>query len=82
MGLLSYFLWRVVFSGQKLLEYKIGDTKSKQYSKWRLFPSISICFQMKNVTSKALLGDIDGHLQRVLDDVLVYFEHNNVSESG
>ena len=37
---------------------------------------------MKNVTPESLLRDIDGNLQRVLDDVLVYFEHNNVSESG
>ena len=82
LSLLSYFLYRVVFSGQKLLEEKIGSTKSTQYSKWRLFPSFSICFKMKNVTPASLLRDIDGNLQSVLDDVLVYFAHNNVSESG
>ena len=71
-----------MYSGKKLLEDKIGSTKSTQYSKWRLFPSFSFCFEMKNVTPESLLRDIDGNLQRVLDDVLVYFEHNNVSESG
>ena len=81
-ALLSYFLWRVVFSGQKLLEDKIGSTKSTQYSKWRLFPSFSICFKMKNMTPESLLRDIDGNLQRGLDNVLVYFDHSNVSESG
>ena len=83
LALLSYFLWRVVFSGQKLLENKIGSIKSTQYSKWRLFPSFSICFKMKNVTTpELLLRDINENLQRVLDDVLITFEHNNVSEAG
>ena len=82
LSLLSYFLWRVVFSGQKLMEDKIGSTRSTQYSKWRLFPSFSICFKMKNVTPDSLLRDMDGTLQRVLDEVLVYFQHNNISESG
>ena len=82
LTLISYFLWRVVFAGFKLYEGKIGTTKSKQYTKWRLYPSLSICFYKKNVDSASLMADIDGNLQRVLEEDLIKFEHNNYSESG
>ena len=82
LALFSYFLWRVVFSAERLFEDKIGSTKTKLYSKWRLLPSLSICFYKPNVTQESLLVDIDGNLQKVLDDVPIYFTHNNVSETG
>ena len=80
--LISYFLWRAIFAGFKLYEGKIGTTKSKQYTKWRLFPSLSICFYKKNVDATSLMADIDGNLQRVLEEDIIKFEHNNYSESG
>ena len=80
--LLIYFIWRVVSSGQKLFERKIGSVKSKHYSKWRLFPSLSICYRKINLTAKSLLEDIDGNLQKVLTDDVISFHHDNVTESG
>ena len=80
--LLSLFIWRVVLSGEMLLDKKVASSVSKQYSNWRLFPSLSICFGMKNVYSEELLEDIDHNLKRVLDEVLLSFYHKNVSELG
>ena len=79
--LLSLFIWRVVLSGQMLLDRKIASSVSKQYSRWRLFPSLSICMGMKNIVREEVLEDIDGNLQKLLDDVLLSFWHYNVSDS-
>ena len=80
--LLFYFSWIVLQSGRKLFDDKIGLSVSKQFSRYRLFPSLSICTYLENITSKTLMEDIDMNLQRFLDDVLIYFHHSNVSESG
>ena len=81
--LLSYFLWRVWQSGQKLFDGKIGNSVSKKFSEYRLYPSLSICFFMKNITQKSFLEGFDGYyLQRALDDVLLGFAHRNVSEKS
>ena len=80
--LLSLFIWRVVLSGQMLLDNKVAWSVSRQYSKWRLFPSLSICLGMKNVIGEELLEDIDGNLKILLDEVLLSFWHGNYSESG
>ena len=79
--LLSLFIWRVVLSLQLLLDRKIASSVSRQYSKWRLFPSLSICMGMKNAVREELLEDIDGNLQNLLDGVLLSFWHQNVSDS-
>ena len=81
LALMSYFSWRVLRSGQKLLDDKIGLSVSKQFSQYRLFPSLSICMFPKHVTHKSLFEDIDGNLQRVLDDVLLFFVHKNGTKS-
>ena len=80
--LLSLFIWRVALSGQMLLDKKVASSVSKQYSKWRLFPSLSICLGMNNVYGTELLEDIDGNLKKLLDEVLLSFKHTNISESG
>ena len=80
--LFGLFMWRVVLSGQMFLDNKISSSVSKQYSKWRLFPSLSICLGLKNVIHEEILDNIDGNLQRLLDEVVVSFLHKNVSESG
>ena len=81
LALLSYFSWRVWQSGQKLYENKIGLSVSKQFSQFRLFPSLSICMYMKDITKELLLEDIDGILQRLLDDVLIHLMHKNGTKS-
>ena len=78
--LLSYFSWRVWQSGQKLFDDKIGHIVSKKFSEYRLFPSLSICFYMKNRTRESFPADIDGSLQSLLDDVIVDFGHRNGSK--
>ena len=80
--LLVIFIWRVVLSGQLLLERKISSSVSKQYSKWRLFPSLTICFGVKNIYKKGLLENIDGNLRRLLNKVVLSLRHRNVTESG
>ena len=81
--LLSYFLWRVWQSGQKLFDGKIGNSVSKKFSEYRLYPSLSICFFMTNITRESYLEGFDGYyLQRALDDVLLGFAHRNVSEES
>ena len=80
--LLVVFIWRVALSGQMLLDKKIGSTLSKQYSKWRLFPSLSICLRLKNIMRKKLLENIDGHFRRLLNKVVLSFRHRNITESG
>ena len=82
LTLLSLFIWRVVLSGQMLLDKKIASSESKQYSNWRLIPSLSFCLALKNVIREELLENIDGNLQRLLDKVVTSFWHRNVSESG
>ena len=77
--LLSCFLWTVYLAGQKFLEDKIGLSVSNPFSQYRLFPSMSICMTLK-MDQKQLLKDIDGNLQKVLDDVLIKFVHKNVTE--
>lgn len=78
--LLAFFIWRVVESGKNLLSYETVTSVSKKYSKLRLHPSLSICVGLKNVPLKPLLEDIDGTLQRLVDDVLIDVVHNNGSE--
>ena len=79
--LLALFIWRVVLSGEMLLDRKIATSVSKQYSKWRLFPTLTICVVLKNVIKGQIFDDIDGNLQRLLDEAVLFFEHRNVSES-
>ena len=79
--LLLYFSWRVLRSGQKLYNGRTGLSVSKDFSNYRLFPSLSICMSLKNVTRESLLNDIDGTLQRTLDYVLSYVVHKNGTES-
>ena len=80
--LLSLFIWRVALSGQMLLDKKVASSVSKQYSKWRLFPSLTICFGVKNIYKKGLLENIDGNLRRLLNKVVLSLRHRNVTESG
>ena len=79
--LLSYFSWRIFQSGQKLFDDKIGLSVSWPFSKYRLFPSLSICMSLKNVTQASLLKDIHGTLQRTLDEVLIDIVHKNGTKS-
>ena len=78
--LLLCFSWRVLKSGEKLFNGRTGLSVSKNFSKYRLFPSLSICMSLKNVNRESLLKDIDGTLQRTLDDVLSYVVHRNGSK--
>ena len=78
--LLAFFIWRVVESGEDLFSYDVVTSVSKQYSKLRLHPSLSICVGLKNVTIQALLEDIDGTLQSLLQDVLMALVHHNGSD--
>ena len=80
--LLSLFIWRVALSGQMLLDKKITSSVSKQYSKWRLFPSLSICVGLNNAVREDLLKDIDSNFKTLLDKVLISFWHTTVLESG
>ena len=80
--LLAVFIWRVVLSGQMLLDKKIASSISKQYSKWRLFPSLSICLRLNDIKREELMKNIDGNLQRLMDGVVISFSHRNVTDSG
>ena len=82
LGLLSLFIWRVALSGQMLLDKKVTSSVSKQYSKWRLFPSLSICVGLKNAIRAELLKNIDSHFKTLLDEVLVSLWHTTALESG
>ena len=77
--LLTYFSWTLFDAGKKMNEGKIGLSVSNPFSQFRLFPSMSICITLK-MDQKQLLKDIDGNLQKVLDDVLIKFVHKNVTE--
>ena len=79
--LLLCFSWRVLKSGQNLFNGRVGLGVSKNFSKYRLFPSLSICMSLKNVTQESLLKDIDGTLQRTLDEVLIDIVHKNGTKS-
>ena len=79
--LLLCFSWRVLKSGQNLFNGRVGLGVSKNFSKYRLFPSLSICMNLKNVTQESLLKDIDGTLQRTLDAVLIDIVHKNGTKS-
>ena len=67
-------------SGKNLLSYETVISVSKKYSNLRLHPSLSICVGMKNVTLKLLVEDIDGTLERLVNDVLIGVEHHNGSK--
>ena len=77
--LLSFFMWRIVESGKKLMSHDTVDSVSKQHSELRLHPSLSVCTGYKNLTWKAMLNDIDGNLQKFKKDVLLSLEHKNGS---
>ena len=79
--LLLFFSWRVYQCGQKLFDDKIGLSVSKNFSKYRLFPSLSICMILNNVNQTSPLKDIDGTLQRTLDEVLIDIVHKNGTKS-
>ena len=79
--LLLCFSWRVLKSGEKLSNGRTGLGVSKNFSKYRLFPSLSICMSLKNVTQASLLKDIHGTLQRTLDEVLIDIWHKNGTKS-
>ena len=76
--LLTYFSWTLFDAGKKMNEGKIGLSVSNPFSQFRLFPSMSIC--ITTVQHEELLKDIDGNLQKVLDDVLIQFVHKNCSD--
>ena len=78
--LLTYFSWTLFDAGKKMNEGKIGLSVSNPFSQFRLFPSMSIC--ITTVQHEELLKDIDGNLQKVLDDVLIQFVHKNFTHSG
>ena len=80
--LLALFVWRVALSGQMLLDGKIASSVSKQYSKWRLFPSFTICLHLKGVQGTEILNDIDGNLRKLSDEVIISYSHRNVTETG
>ena len=82
LALLLLFIWRVALSGKMLLDKKISTSVSKIYSKFRLYPSLSICVALKNVIREELLNDINSNLEKLLDEVLISFRHTTVSESG
>ena len=44
LGLIAYFISKVIISAQKLQHVQIGTSKTTKYEDDRLFPSISICF--------------------------------------
>ena len=77
--LLTCFSWTIYLAGQEFFEDKIGLSVSNPFSQYRLFPSMSICMTLK-MDQKQLLKDIDGNLQKVLDDVLIKFIHKNVTD--
>ena len=79
--LLALFIWRVALSGQMLLDGKIATSVSKQYSKWRLFPSFTICLHLKGVQKTEILNDIDGNLRKLSDEVIISYWHRNVTET-
>ena len=79
--LLSYFSLRVWQSAQKLSDDKIGLSVSEEFSEYRLFPCLSICLFMKNITREFVPENVDGNLQRLLNDVLLGFVHRNGSKN-
>ena len=81
LTIVSYFSWRVFQSGQKLLARKIGLSVSEEFSPNRLFPSMSICMYLREIANNSLFQDIDGNLQKVLDDVLIHLVHKNGTKS-
>ena len=84
LTLVICFSWIVLQSGRKLNEKKIGRSVTEHFSQYRLFPSMSFCMRLENVTQNMgdLMEDMDVNLQRVLDDALISFVHYNKSESG
>ena len=81
--LLAIFLYRVGFSIERYFETKIGTTTSREYSDWRLMPSVSVCFSKRNSSFESLFsGDVDRNLQQVKDEVLMRFWHRNFTEDG
>ena len=77
LTLVIYFSWIVIRSGGKLFDEKIGMSVSRKFSRYRLFPSMSICMQVENITK-----NIDVNLHRVLDNVLISIYHRNLSDTG
>ena len=81
--LLANFLYRVGLSIQRYFDAKIGTTTSKEYSDWRMMPSVSICFSKNNISFASMFSDdVDHNLQQVRDEVLVDFWHHNLTEHG
>ena len=81
--LLAIFLYRVGFSIERYFEAKIGTTTSREYSDWRLMPSVSVCFSKRNSSFESLFsGDVDRNLQQVKDEVLMRFSHRNFTKDG
>ena len=80
--LLVLFIWRVALSGKMLLDKKISTSVSNIYSKFRLYPSLSICVALKNVVREELLDDVSSNLEKLLNEVLISFWHTTISESG
>ena len=81
--LLAIFLYRVGFSIERYFGAKIGTTTSREYSDWRLMPSVSVCFSKRNSSFESLFsGDVDRNLQQVKDEVLMRFSHRNFTKDG
>ena len=74
--------YKIAHCGARLLDGKIATSISKQYSKWRLFPSLTICLHLKGVEKTEILNDIDGNLKKLSDDVIISYWHRNVTEAG
>ena len=80
--LLVLFIWRVALSRQMLLDKVVASSVTKQYSKWRLFPSLTICMDLRSAGKKKPMKNINGKLERLVDRAIISFTHWNVSESG
>ena len=80
--LLVSFLYRVSFSTQRYFDAKIGITISREFSEWRLMPSVSICFAKKNVSMAFMLSNANHNLLQVKNEVLTHFTHTNITEHG
>ena len=48
MGLLIYFISKIVIAVNKLQDKKVATAQTRKYEHVRLFPSISICFRRKS----------------------------------
>ena len=69
--LLAQLLYATYKARRKLMDGKIGVTVSRSYSDYRLFPSISICFQRQGVNIDNIFPGVDTALNETRDAVLI-----------